>query len=198
MERNFLYYTEVDSTSEEIKRLAEAGNATPFLTVVAKRQSAGRGRRGRTWHSPENGSLYMSVYVPVSFSLDQASMTTILMACSVKRVLQELGTDAQLKWPNDLVIAGKKVCGILAELQCSSEREDYIVMGVGVNISSADLPQELEGFATDIFSVCKENIDSCKLAEQIWEQFVELYHKFCEEGNLQFLKQEYESSLGKK
>lgn len=191
MEQDIRYYEEVDSTNEEIRRLVRAGERSPFLTVFAGKQTEGRGRRGRIWHSPGNGSLYMSMLVPVDFSVEKASMVTLLVACSVKRALETLSVEAKIKWPNDLVVSGKKVCGILTELYQMEEMGHFLVVGVGVNLSLEHLPKELENIAIEV----KEPIGREVLGKRIRKVFIQVFEHFVKEQNLYFIKEEYQRAL---
>ena len=132
------------STQERARELAHAG--TPHGTlVVAEVQTGGRGRLGRTWGSPKGG-LWMSLALRPEFGASLASRITQTAAVGVAKALWEIGVDARIKWPNDILAGGKKICGILAESsaetgQAQGRRLDYVVLGVGMNanIDTSDL-----------------------------------------------------------
>lgn len=189
MEQELLYYEELDSTNTEMKRLVEKKMAKEGTAIVAGMQTAGRGRHGRVWYSPANGSLYMSILVEPDFDVDKVSMLTLVMAYAVGTTLQEQGVEVQIKWPNDLVILGKKVCGILTELYVQDEGGMYLIVGVGVNLSKEMLPEELKDIATDICA------DRETLAEQLTIRFLESYQLFRKTKNLKFMKDEYNRML---
>lgn len=189
MEQELIYYEELDSTNAEMKRLVEKKMAKEGTTIIAGMQTAGRGRHGRVWHSPSNGSLYMSILVEPSFHVDKVSMLTLVMAFAVATTLLEQGIEVQIKWPNDLVISGKKVCGILTELYHSSEKGMYLIVGVGVNLSKEMLPMELMDLAT---SIC---MDREMLAKMLTTKFWEAYQQFQKIQNLTFIKDEYNRML---
>ena len=115
MDMDVIYYKEVDSTNTKIKELAKT--AKEGLVVVADRQTAGRGRRGRTWESTEEGNLYMSVLLKPELEVTKAAMLTLVMAYSVAKAIQRWKIDVQIKWPNDLIMGKKKICGILTEME---------------------------------------------------------------------------------
>ena len=134
------------STQERARELARAG--TPHGTlVVAGVQTGGRGRLGRLWGSP-NGGLWMSLVLRPEFDASLASRITQTAAVGVAKALWEIGVDARIKWPNDVLAGGKKICGILAESNAENatgpakeRRLDYVVLGVGMNanLDPADL-----------------------------------------------------------
>lgn len=193
MEQRLIHYKELDSTNAEIKRLVQQGKAVEGMVVLANKQTAGRGRHGRVWYSPENGSLYMSVFVRPDFDLAKAPMVTLLMAYGVASALQSCGIEAQIKWPNDLVISGKKICGILTELHRHEDESSYLIIGVGLNISKEYLPAEMEDLATCID--WNEKDAPVFWARKIIEQFDVLYQRFLQEQDLAFMKNEYNRIL---
>lgn len=195
MEQELICYEELDSTNAELKRLAEKGIATDGTVVLAAVQTAGRGRRGRVWHSPDNGSLYMSVHVRPDFDIEKASMLTLLMAYGVSDVLKRQGVDVQIKWPNDLVVSGKKVCGILTELHELEDVGHYLIIGVGVNLSKEKLPKELQEVATSIDAETEIHSERTVLAKMIAARFRELYQQFQTEQSLAFIKDKYNEIL---
>lgn len=193
MEQRLIHYKELDSTNAEIKRLVQQGKAVEGMVVLANKQTAGRGRHGRVWYSPENGSLYMSVFVRPDFDLAKAPMVTLLMAYGVASALQSCGIEAQIKWPNDLVISGKKICGILTELHNHESLGAYLIVGVGLNISKEHLPAELDELATCIS--WGEKDAQVFWAKKIMEQFDTLYKHFLQEQDLAFIRNAYNRIL---
>ena len=124
------WFDEIDSTNLELARQVEAG-AQDFSAVIAASQTSGQGRLGRNWSSPPGASLSLSILVPKTFP--EPGWLTLLAALSVKRALEELGVvEPGIKWPNDLHVQGRKVCGILAQLLPSGE----VVVGIGLNLKA--------------------------------------------------------------
>ena len=124
----------MDSTNEEAKRAGNVGaeEGTVFWADV---QTAGKGRRGRSWYSEAANNLYFTILLRPQVTPDKASMLTLVMAHAVAGAVREFaGLEAQIKWPNDIVVAGKKICGILCEMKLDGTRLDYCVAGVGVNV----------------------------------------------------------------
>ena len=189
------YYEQLDSTNTKASELA-LEDAEHGTVVVAGCQTAGKGRRGRTWESPSEDNIYMSILLRPEFKADKASMVTLVMAYSVAKVLQKNGfADVQIKWPNDLVLSGKKVCGILTEMYLQGTAIDYIVVGVGVNVNTSVFSEELVDKATSLFLECGKLLDKEQLIVDIVETFTEMYDRFAEAGDLEFLQDAYNAIL---
>jgi BirA family biotin operon repressor/biotin-[acetyl-CoA-carboxylase] ligase len=134
--RRVVYYPAVGSTNDEAKRLAETG-APEGTLVVADYQTAGRGRLARRWWSPPESSLLLSlVFRPTFLAPHQAQRLTMICSLAVCDAVADVtGLTAAVKWPNDVLIGGQKVCGLLAELGSAGSRLDYVVVGLGVNVN---------------------------------------------------------------
>ncbi len=144
------FLEDVDSTNSEARRLVDRGVEAPFV-VIARQQSGGRGRRGRSFSSPEGG-VYLSLVIPVEAGFDPGLVTTA--ACmGVSRAIDSLGFDSRIKWVNDIYISGKKAVGILCEGVVSMEDAHVsdIVIGIGVNYEGSSLPPGLEDIATALY-----------------------------------------------
>lgn len=193
--RRIHYYEEIDSTNTEIGRLAAKG-AAHGTVVVAERQTAGKGRRGRTWESPAEDNIYLSVLLRPQMDVNKAPMLTIVMAYSVATAIQRAGFESvQIKWPNDLVLSGKKVCGILTEMQLQGSVIDHIVVGVGINVNMKAFPEEISQMATSLYRECGRLLDKRLLIEDILEKFEEMYERFLLEEDLSFVQEEYNQML---
>jgi BirA family transcriptional regulator, biotin operon repressor / biotin---[acetyl-CoA-carboxylase] ligase len=142
---------EVDSTNDVAKRLAEEG-AGHGEVVIAERQTAGRGRRGREWFSPPGKNLYFSAVLRPDLPPYRAAELTLVAAVALCHAVRRAGVDAGIKWPNDLVVEGRKLCGILTEMAADPDRLQWVVLGAGVNVNAAaaDFPGELRRAATSL------------------------------------------------
>ena len=148
--RDLFFYEETGSTNDDIKQMANEGALNGTL-VVADRQSAGRGRRGRAWISPKGESVYMSLLLRPKCMPNQASALTLVMALAVTEAMEELAPGRSgIKWPNDIVMNGKKVCGILTEMALEQTTIDYVVIGVGINVNQSIFDTEIATIATSI------------------------------------------------
>ncbi len=149
---NYVYYPETDSTNDRAKLLATQGYPEGTV-VVAEMQRAGRGRRGRTWYSPANRGIYVSIILRPALPSHQISRIPLVTAVAVAETLNsELDLQALIKWPNDILIGGKKIAGILAEAATDMDSIEYVVVGIGLNISNDinEFPADLRMPATSV------------------------------------------------
>jgi len=159
----------IDSTNTRAKELAAQG-APHGMLVCARSQTGGRGRFGRKFHSPQTGGIYISIILRPQLPADRAVMTTSMAAVAVAQAIEKLAdVDVKIKWVNDLYIAGKKTCGILCEagMDFESGQLEYVVVGIGVNTSPAQFPEELENIATSVGNVCGHDISKDHLIAEI-------------------------------
>lgn len=196
MENNqIIYYKQLDSTNTKLQELAAQG-AVHGTVVVAQAQTDGKGRRGRNWESPAGGNLYMSILLKPDFDTSKACMLTLVMAYSVAKVIRKRGfCDLQIKWPNDLILSGKKVCGILTELELDGTDIGHVVIGVGVNVNTTSFSAELTEKATSLFLESGHHYDVDSMVKEIVQIFAEEYRHFAEIGNLSYMQDEYNKML---
>ena len=145
----YILYATIDSTNNEAKRLISSGEIKENTCLTAERQSAGRGRQGKSFFSPDTG-LYMTVVFPVDRPISSQVTVTTRTACAVAEAIEECtGKQAGIKWVNDIYINNKKCCGILCEAVNDYEqgRLKYIIIGIGVNIYTREWPEELRNIA---------------------------------------------------
>lgn len=221
--RTISYYEEVDSTNVRAKTEAVNGAAHGTL-VVANHQTAGRGRRGRSWGSPEGTNVCMTLILKPKFAPEKASMLTLVMALAVAQGMEktlresEVGREkivdllherevqsthedrtkkmqSGIKWPNDIVINGKKVCGILTEMEPEQDRIGHVLIGVGINTHQQEFAPELVDKATSLEAECGFKVSRSVLIANIMEAFEKVYDIFEQHGNLSALKEAYEQML---
>lgn len=185
-------YRELASTNAAI--LERAGAEQEGLVILADRQTAGRGRRGRQWESPE-GNAYFSLLLKPDLPVTSAPMLTLVMAYSAATYLQEYQVDARIKWPNDLVVDGKKICGILTEMQVAQGKIDAIVIGVGVNLVKGSVPPELLEKATTLEEATHRQWGKQEVVAGILQNFQKDYEAFLQAGDLRFLQEPYNALL---
>ena len=147
--KEILHMTQTDSTNEEAKRAGDKG-AAHGTVFRADSQTAGKGRRGRSWYSKEQGNLYFTLLLRPQLSPEKASMLTLVMAYAVAQAIRQMGLEALIKWPNDIVVHGKKVCGILSEMKLKGTAVDYCVVGVGVNVEQREFAEDIRDKATSL------------------------------------------------
>lgn len=191
-----LHFVEsIDSTNDELKRLAEETELDSYV-LSAGEQTKGRGRSGHTWNSPKGTSISTSVLLRPEIDVFQASQVTILAAIAVSRAIRNLyELETRIKWPNDVLIRNRKVCGILTEMKPKNSRVKWLVVGIGVNVHDTFFPEEIREMATSVDLEIEGRASRKALTEEIWKQFEVLYQKFLEEKSLQFIIDEYNSVL---
>ena len=185
---------ETDSTNLWIKRLAKEG-APEGTLALAEFQSAGRGRLGRSWEVPEGTSVMMSILLRPKFEPQYAPMLTLVMGMAVAKAVKKLGFDVSIKWPNDVVVSHKKICGILTEMGVRDGKIDYAVIGVGINVNIREFPEEMADKATSLYLESGKEFDRSQIPGLVMEAFEEYYEKFAATCDLSGLKEEYESIL---
>ena len=185
---------ETDSTNLWIKRLAKEG-APEGTLALAEFQSAGRGRLGRSWEVPEGTSVMMSILLRPKFEPQYAPMLTLVMGMAVAKAVKKLSFDVSIKWPNDVVVSHKKICGILTEMGVRDGKIDYAVIGVGINVNIKEFPEEMADKATSLYLESGKEFDRSQIPGLVMEAFEEYYEKFAATCDLSGLKEEYESIL---
>ena len=185
---------ETDSTNLWIKRLAKEG-ASEGTLALAEFQSAGRGRLGRSWEVPEGTSVMMSILLRPKFEPQYAPMLTLVMGMAVAKAVKKLSFDVSIKWPNDVVVSHKKICGILTEMGVRDGKIDYAVIGVGINVNIKEFPEEMADKATSLYLESGREFDRSQIPGLVMEAFEEYYEKFAATCDLSGLKEEYESIL---
>ncbi|MDP5273835.1 biotin--[acetyl-CoA-carboxylase] ligase [Chengkuizengella axinellae] len=178
------YVQEVGSTqtlaAELVKKGAEEGTV-----VIAEQQTEGRGRLGRKWFSPAGTGIWMSLILKPQIPLQFIHQLTLLISVAVCRVLKRmLNIDVGIKWPNDLYVGGKKVCGILLESSAEDERLKHVIAGIGisVNLKQEDIPEELKDKMTSLYVETGEQINREELFVLLFKELEELYHIYLSEG----------------
>ncbi len=185
---------ETDSTNLWIKRLAKEGAPEGTLALV-EFQSAGRGRLGRSWEVPEGTSVMMSILLRPKFEPQYAPTLTLVMGMAVAKAVKKFGFDVSIKWPNDVVVSHKKICGILTEMGVRDGKIDYAVIGVGINVNIREFPEEMADKATSLYLESGREFDRSQIPGLVMEAFEEYYEKFAATCDLSGLKEEYEGIL---
>lgn len=193
---NQIYRKEITgSTNQDVKELA-LQDAKEGIVVCADLQTTGRGRRGRSWMSAQGESLLFSLLLRPAISPDKASQITLLMALAITRVLRErYDFEAMIKWPNDIVINGKKICGILTELQPGKDEGYFIIVGCGINVAQKTIPDELQDIATSLFLESSSVISREELLQGILGEFERYYGRFLIGESLAEFTDEYNAWL---
>ncbi|MGN1116263.1 MAG: biotin--[acetyl-CoA-carboxylase] ligase [Candidatus Ornithomonoglobus sp.] len=185
--RNIRYMPVIDSTNEEAKRCSAMPDGSLFIADV---QSAGKGRLGRSWESPKGLGVWMSLLLKPDIPPQDISQITLIAGIAICRVL---GNGSGIKWPNDIVIGSRKVCGILTEMSAEIDRVNYVICGIGINVNTVEFPAELQDKATSLFIETGKAYSRSELVSAIMNEFEPLYKIFQKEGFSPLLE-EYRNS----
>ncbi|MBU2205030.1 bifunctional biotin--[acetyl-CoA-carboxylase] ligase/biotin operon repressor BirA [Rheinheimera muenzenbergensis] len=181
-----------DSTNSQLMQKVQDGVVTqPGYTIVAEAQTAGRGRRGRTWYSPFAASLYFSMYWRLEQGIQAAMGLSLVVAIAIARMLkQQYQVEAKVKWPNDVYVDGKKLCGILVELAGQAHAGCDVIIGIGMNIR---LPQQaldnIDQQYVDLAGACEAVIDRNLLVAMLQQQLSGLLTEFSSKGFSGFVEE---------
>lgn len=190
-----LYFDSIDSTNNELKRQAET-QVCHGLLAVAEEQTAGRGRRGHAWVSPPGTGIWFSFLLKPQISPDKASMLTLVAAMAVAKAISETtGLVSQIKWPNDIVVNKKKVCGMLTELSAEMTQVNYVVIGIGINANNREFPDEIKETATSLYIESGKPVKRAAVIEAVGRYFEQYYDAFIKAGDLSLIMNEYNDML---
>lgn len=197
--KNIFFSEETDSTNEEAKREALRGSETGSI-FVSERQTAGKGRLGRAWQSAAGDGIAFSALLRPEGTPGQITLLTLIAGLAICRAIRkETGCNAELKWPNDIVISGKKVCGILTELGAEAERISFVVIGAGINVNNKEFPTGLQRKATSLFLETEKHFSRAALLRAVLFE-LEIYCERLFLGETEALLAEYKPlclSLGR-
>lgn len=198
----WIHYEETVSSTQEIANTLVQEGAQEGTLIIAEEQISGKGRLGRSWHSPKGTGINASLILRPNIPPREAPQLTLLAAVGiVKGIKQTCGLDCDIKWPNDILYHGKKLVGILTELQAEPDRIHAVLLGMGlnVNVTEAKLPVELREKATSLRIETEREIDRAQLLQHILREIEILYEDYLQEG-FRFVKLLWESyaiSLGR-
>ncbi len=174
------FFDEISSTNEYAKSLANS-NEEEGAIVIADCQTNGKGRLDKKWESNKGEGLFMSILLRPNVHINNIVQITLLSGiCICNGIKKATGLDASIKWPNDIVVNGKKVCGILTELSAQIENVSYVILGIGINVNNKNFNDELKDKATSIFLETNKEIERAKLLSYILNELEEKYLKFKE------------------
>ena len=189
------YFDTLDSTNTCAKRLAEEGAPNGTL-VIADQQTAGRGRRGRQWETPKGTAIAMTLLLRPDLRPEKACMLTLVMGMAVTRALNELfHLGCQIKWPNDVVWNGKKICGILTEMSTEINMINYLVIGSGINANIREFPEELKDKAASLCMAVGHEVNRAQVIQYCMRYLEEYYDIFRKSGDMSLLMEEYNRML---
>jgi len=182
--RDISYFASIGSTNDEAKKMAANGKATGAV-VLAERQTCGHGRLAREWFSPNGAGIWLSVILRPRLLPKDAPKITLLAAVAVNQaIINCTGLATGIKWPNDIVFQGKKIAGILTEMNAEMDAVNYIVLGIGINVNVKfdDFPAEIHTIASSLSMLAGHSISRIKLLAEILLQLERLYEEVCRDG----------------
>lgn len=194
--REVLYFDTIDSTNTKAQELAEKGYPSGTL-VVADKQESGKGRRGRSWVSPSGTGIFMTLMIKPDINPNNASMLTLVAALAVAKAITSVtGEEALIKWPNDIVVNGKKVCGILTEMNAQFDYINHIVVGIGINVHNESFPEEISQMASSLMiEAGGKRFHRAQIIAETMAYFEQYYDTFLKTQDLSALVREYDELL---
>jgi len=176
------FYPETDTTNDRIRELALEG-APEGTLAVAELQTAARGRRGRAWQAPAESGVWMSLLLRPNIPPTQATVLTLLAGIALTEAIEDLtGLEPVIKWPNDILLNGKKLVGILTEMDCDMETIHSVTVGMGINVNTKRFTEELQEIATSLYLESGKEFNRAELVGQAMARFEALYEEFLEKG----------------
>ncbi len=192
--KKIIYLPVTDSTNTQAKKMGEEG-AEHGTLVVTQCQTAGRGRRGRSWESPE-GNVYFTFLLRPEVEISRASMITLVAALAVAKAVDDVtGLDSKIKWPNDVVANGKKLCGILTESSSDLEYINYAVVGIGINVNQTAFPEEIAETASSLLLETGHTVGRGQLLGVFLNHFEQYYETFIQTEDMSGLRDVYNEKL---
>jgi len=181
-DKRLYHFFKVSSTNEVLMRLGQLGE--PHGSVaIAEEQTSGRGRIGRSWHSEKTNGIYASVLLRPPIPTVDAPLLTLLAGLAARdAIAEQTGLAPDIRWPNDLLVNGKKVCGILNELEAEPDRIHFLVIGFGLNVNHAHLPEALAASATSLRIETGRTESRLELVVRLLRQLDRYYNRFLAEG----------------
>lgn len=194
--KEVLYFDTIDSTNTKAQELAEKGYPSGTL-VVADKQESGKGRRGRSWVSPSGIGIFMTLMIKPDINPNNASMLTLVAALAVAKAITSVtGEEAMIKWPNDIVVNGKKVCGILTEMNAQFDYINHIVVGIGINVHNESFPEEISQMASSLMiEAGGKRFHRAQIIAETMSYFEQYYDTFLKAQDLSALVREYDELL---
>ena len=194
--KEVLYFDTINSTNTKAQELAEKGYPSGTL-VVADKQESGKGRRGRSWVSPSGTGIFMTLMIKPDINPNNASMLTLVAALAVAKAITSVtGEEALIKWPNDIVVNGKKVCGILTEMNAQFDYINHIVVGIGINVHNESFPEEISQMASSLMiEAGGKRFHRAQIIAETMSYFEQYYDTFLKTQDLSALVREYDELL---
>ncbi|PLR66789.1 MULTISPECIES: biotin--[acetyl-CoA-carboxylase] ligase [Bacillaceae] len=197
-----IHFEEVVPSTQKIAHSLAGNGAEEGTIVVADQQTSGRGRLARVWYSPKQTGIWMSLILRPKIPINKTPQLTLLTAVALIQSIEEVtGLTPEIKWPNDILINGKKIVGILTELQAEADQVHSVIIGIGMNVNHAldQFPEELQSVATSIAIETGKPSDRAEVIQAILKNFEKLYTSYLIHGfkPVKLLWESYAISLNK-
>lgn len=196
-----IYEAAVESTQKIAHRLAAEG-AAHGTVVIADKQTKGKGRLGRNWHSPGKKGIWTSLILRPQIPIHKTPQFTLLAAVSVVKGLQDFpGITCEIKWPNDVMYGGRKLAGILTELEAEADHVHFVIIGCGINVNTErhEMLREIKEVATSVAIACGQKVKRAPILQSILRQFEKFYNLYVENGfqAIKYMWESYALTIGK-
>lgn len=193
--KNIYFFEEINSTNDYAKKLINSNIEIEEGTlIVADCQTSGKGRLDRKWESNKGDGIFLSLILKPDIELFSIMQVTLLAGiCVCKAINSITGLNAKIKWPNDIIINNKKVCGILTEVNAQIDKVSYIILGIGINVNNQKFDVALGDKATSIFLETNKNIERQKIIANLLKEFENNYFKYIKEKDFSIFLDEYKS-----
>ncbi len=180
--RRIHHFFKIDSTNAVAMRLGESGEPHGAI-VIAEEQTAGRGRAGRSWASEKSAGIYCSILLQPAISPAHAPLLTLLAGLAAREAVADGAMPAlDIRWPNDLLLAGRKFCGILTEMRAEPDRVHYAVIGIGLNVNQSKMPDWLAASATSLRIEMEKQFSRLEILIRLLRNLDHYYNQFITEG----------------
>lgn len=191
---NFYFLDKVNSTNTFCKELTNTNFINPTL-VISDTQTLGRGTKGRSWISPKNKGLWFSLLIKPNFSIDKLSLIPAITSVALCETFEALDINTTIKWPNDIYLTNKKLCGILTESNLYNNSIDYLIIGVGINVNLeiSDLGEDLCNIATSLKIEFNRTFSRNEILNLFLENFFNIY-SMLNKNNIDTILQKYKAN----
>ena len=184
-----VHYFRTESTNSAALQL-DAQNGPHGTVIIAEEQTAGRGRLGRNWYSEKSKGIYTSIILRPPLSPAAAPILTLLAGVAARHAVRSAtGLEADIRWPNDLLVNGKKVCGILTEMKAEVDRLHMVVLGIGINVNHSSMPEELQEIATSLALEGGRSYSRLQILAELLRDVERYYQMFLQEGNAAIVRE---------
>jgi BirA family biotin operon repressor/biotin-[acetyl-CoA-carboxylase] ligase len=189
--KKVITFDSIDSTNKYGKKIALEGEKEGTV-IISEEQKAGKGRRGRNWVSPPREGIWMSIILRPNTAPENASMITLVAGLAVCKAIREITSlEAMIKWPNDIVINGKKICGLLTEMNSEIDFINFVIVGIGINVNISKFPSELKEIATSLLLEGNSPYNRKIIVKRTLELFEDYYNTYLETEDLTNIIDEY-------